>query len=25
MSILIYFLWHFVGRWFANVRFLKAA
>jgi methane/ammonia monooxygenase subunit A len=24
MSILIYFLWHFVGRWFSTVRFLKA-
>jgi len=23
MSILIYFMWHFVGRWFANVRFIK--
>lgn len=23
MSILIYFLWHFVGKWFATVRFLK--
>ena len=25
MSILIYFIWHFVGRWFANVRFIKAS
>ena len=23
MSILIYFMWHFVGRWFATVRFIK--
>jgi methane/ammonia monooxygenase subunit A len=23
MSILIYFLWHFVGRWFSTVRFVK--
>lgn len=23
MSILIYFIWHFVGRWFASTRFLK--
>jgi methane/ammonia monooxygenase subunit A len=24
MSILIYFLWNFVGRWFSTVRFLKS-
>ncbi len=23
MSILIYFMWNFVGRWFSTVRFLK--
>ncbi|WP_054774741.1 bacterial ammonia monooxygenase, subunit AmoA [Methylogaea oryzae] len=23
MSILIYFMWHFVGRWFASTRFLQ--
>jgi methane/ammonia monooxygenase subunit A len=22
MSILIYFLWHFVGKWFSTIRFL---
>jgi methane/ammonia monooxygenase subunit A len=24
MSILIYFIWHFVGKWFCTVRFLKS-
>ena len=24
MSILIYFIWHFVGKWFSTVRFLKS-
>jgi methane/ammonia monooxygenase subunit A len=23
MSILIYFIWHFVGRWFSTVKFIK--
>jgi methane/ammonia monooxygenase subunit A len=23
MSILIYFMWHFVGRWFGTVKFVK--